>query len=76
MQVLRQLKISRNVFPFLCKDSNMNKKDLTLFIIDKLIGENLMSEEDSAVFTMGSTMGKKGSTNTVEIFEVKYLLGN
>ncbi|MDH3353556.1 MAG: pyruvate kinase [Nanoarchaeota archaeon] len=73
-QVLRQLQLSRNVHSFLRKNTETKRKDLIKFIANKLIKEDLLVKEDKIAFTMGSIMGKKGSTNMVEIYEVKELL--
>ncbi len=73
-QVARQLQLSRNVFPFSHKNSNMRKRDLIHLIVKELIKGDFISEKDKIVFTMGSTLVKKGPTNMIEIYDIEELL--
>lgn len=74
-KLLRQLQLTRGVFPVLYKDDFYLKIDkMVKDLISKLHKKNILNYEDKVIVTAGFKIAEKGHTNMIEIYKVDRIL--
>lgn len=72
--VVRQLQLSKGVFPFISKEEHLDRDTMINTLVLKVYDKKLISGNDKIVITAGFKLARKGYTNLIEIYKVKEIL--
>ncbi len=68
-EVLRRLSLVWGVYPYTVLFESHNQEKMVREFIKKAVKENIISEEDTLVLTMGYPVAKEGSTNLIRVIK-------
>lgn len=71
MGILRQLQLSRGVFPMFSEKTYYDRDVLINEFVMNIYEKKLVESEDKIVVTAGFKLAKKGYTNIIEIYKIK-----
>lgn len=72
--VLRQLQLSRGVYPFQTKIKHDDRDKMINDLVHEIYSKKLIRKNDRIVVTAGFKLSKKGYTNLIEIYQVKEII--
>lgn len=72
--VVRQLQLSKGVFPYLSKKEHIDRDDMINCLVKIIHDKKLILDNDKIVITSGFKLAKKGYTNLIEIYKVKEII--
>lgn len=74
LSVVRQLQLSKAVFPFYSKKEHLNREDMINCLVKTIHDKKLILDNDKIVITAGFKLAKKGYTNLIEIYKVSEII--